>query len=486
MNKNLEKFEKAKATFLDGLNLFQKEDYILAEKKFLESLDLMPDRLSIIQNLIAVYIKINDKDKLREILKKYNHLSNEKEILYGIAYNHFFDGRYSESITLCEKLLKDKDLRYSIIDLLASNYKKNKLFLDALKIYKEKLREKKDYLIYYNIGCLFRDIGRTHKAIYYFNKSIKYKKVDIPNLWNLSLCHLRLGNLEKGFSLYEYRWLKKDDPPKKKFQELQSPINIDEIKNKNILISDEQGLGDTIQFSRFVIELLVYTKKITFVVNSKLKDLLKHLNKDIKIIDYENVKLDTFDYHLSLCSLPKFLNIRKLEDINYHLLNIGSQNKVELEKKNKFNVGICWSGNPNYAFDEYRSIPFKKIKNIFSTKDIDFYKLSQNTESQKSLEFSSIPNLINFGNKSIYELSQILHELDLVVSSDTSIIHLAGILNIKSILLLNYNSDWRWFTDKNKTIWYPSITIIKQEKFNTWEGVFERLEKKLKNLSTDK
>ena len=79
-----------------------------------------------------------------------------------------------------------------------------------------------------------------------------------------------------------------------------------------------------------------------------------------------------------------------------------------------------------------------------------------------------------------------MSEFDLVISSDTSIIHLAGILDVKSILLLNYNSDWRWFNDTKSTIWYPSVEIIKQKKFDSWDSVFEELEIKLNSLSFQK
>ena len=97
-----------------------------------------------------------------------------------------------------------------------------------------------------------------------------------------------------------------------------------------------------------------------------------------------------------------------------------------------------------------------------------------------------MPNLYDFGGKSLLEISQILNQFDLVVSTDTSIIHLAGILNIKSFLLLNYNSDWRWFLDTKKTIWYPSVTIIKQKKINCWDNVLSEFEQILKNTKIHK
>jgi ADP-heptose:LPS heptosyltransferase len=247
------------------------------------------------------------------------------------------------------------------------------------------------------------------------------------------------------------------------------------------LISDEQGLGDTIQFSRFVIELLKFTKKITFVVNSKLVKLLSNLDKNINVIEYEDLKTNDFDFHISLCSLPLLLRIKDINDINYYPLNFNIKNKISFEKN--INIGLSWSGNPNFHLDEYRSILFKNFEEILKIKKINFFKLSQNVKNEEFLDYHSFPNLFDFGDKSLFEISEVMRQLDLVISSDTSIIHLAGILNIKSILLLNYNSDWRWFGDKKKTIWYPSIEIIKQKTFNSWENVFYELKERIEKLT---
>ena len=475
-------FEKAKILFQQGLNNLQDENYEDAEVNFLECLKLVPNKISTLHNLISVYIATKQKNKLKEIIKSHNHLINEHEIQYGFAFDQYFDQNYSKSIEICKKLINLDKFKYPISHLLASNFKKQKLFLQTLRIYKKELKEKKDYLIYYNIGTLFLDLGRINKALYYFKKSENFKKNDNSNLWNLSLCYLTLGNLDKGFSLYEYRWFSKSNKTIKKFENIKVPLSTEEIINKNILISDEQGLGDTIQFSRFVIELLQFTKKITFVVNSKLVNLLSNLNKNIVVIEYKDLKTSNFDYHLSLCSLPLFLRIKDISDINYYSLNFNNKNKISFEK-NDINIGLSWSGNPNFPLDEYRSISFKNFKEILNIKKINFFKLSQNVRNEEFLDYHSFSNLFDFGDKSLFEISEVMKELDLVISSDTSIIHLAGILNIKSILLLNYNSDWRWFEDKKKTIWYPSVEIIKQKTFNSWDNVFYELKKRIEKLT---
>ena len=479
---NINNFEKAKKLFQQGLNNLQNEKYEDAETKLLECLKLVPNRISTLQNLISVYIATEQKKKLKEILNSYKHLINEHEIQYGFAFDQYFDQNYSKSIEICKKLINLDNFKYSISDLLALNFKKQNLFLQTLKIYKKRLKEKKDYLIYYNIGNLFFDLGRINKAIYYFKKSEDLKKIDNSNLSNLSLCYLTLGNLDKGFKLYEYRWLKKFNKPIKKFENIKNPLNTDEIINRNILISDEQGLGDTIQFSRFVIELLKFTKKITFVVNSKLVKLLSNLDKNINVIEYKDLKTNDFDFHLSLCSLPLLLRIKDINDINYYPLNFNNKNKINFDKNN-INIGLSWSGNPNFPLDEYRSISFENFKEILNIKKVNFFKLSQNVRNKEFLDYHSFSNLFDFSDKSLFEISEVMKELDLVISSDTSIIHLAGILDIKSILLLNYNSEWRWFEDDKKTVWYPSVEIIKQKTFNSWDNVFYELKQRIEKLT---
>ena len=478
--------EEAKSLFEDGIKLLQSENYFEAEKKFSKSLDLSPGRLSIIHNLISIYINTNQKSKLEKILNRFENLSNEKEILYGKAFLSYFNNDFLNSIKVCKKIINYDQFKEAIEDLLASNYKKQKDFLGSLKIYKKKLKVKKNHLVFYNIGLLFSELGRTRIAHYYFNKCREIKNNDYTNLHSLALCKLKLKDFENGFLLYENRWKKKDSL-ETKFQKIKSPKSLFEIKDKKILIWDEQGLGDTLQFSRFVVDLLKLTDQITFVVNSKLSQILSGLNKNILVTSYEDLNLKNFDYQIPLCSLPKYLNIKSSKDINFFILkNINKlQDQIFLDDK-RFNIGIAWSGNKEYFLDSYRSIPLKHFENIFKLKNINFYKLSKDRRDEDKNKYDKFSNIIDLGNKSLLEVAEYIKNLDLVISSDTSIIHLAGILNKKSILLLNYNSDWRWFDDNNKTIWYPSVDIIKQEKFDSWSEVFVKLENKIKSLDLNK
>ena len=125
--------------------------------------------------------------------------------------------------------------------------------------------------------------------------------------------------------------------------------------------------------------------------------------------------------------------------------------------------------------DKYRSISFDKFDKLLQLKKFNFYKLSKKAKKSVPINQKTSSNIFDFGDKSLFEIAAVIKELDLVISADTSINHLAGVLGVNSILLLNFNNDWRWFNDENKNHWYPSVKIIKQSKFNSWDEVFENL-----------
>jgi ADP-heptose:LPS heptosyltransferase len=487
MNQN--NFEKAKIHFEKGVNFFNNFEYDLSEKEFLFCLELVPDRLSAVSNLIKIYIVKEDAVKLRVFLEKLNHIKHQKEVQFGIAYNDYLNNKYDYSIIICNNLLSfselELELELEVLSLLAGNYIKKKEFLTSLKIYKKIFLKKKDFKIYYNIGSLFFELGRTRQAYYFFKKSNNLNSEHKSTLWNMSLCLLKLKDLTKGFQLYETRWMKKN-AEKKKYTNIPLATEISQIFNKKILIWQEQGLGDTIQFSRFVIDLNKYSKNITFVVHKKLTDLLSHISPLIRVIEYDLLDLEKekFDFQLPICSLPRFLDVKRIEDISYYKLKLPKKNVKNLNY-NILNIGLSWSGNSNYPNDEYRSIPFKYFKKILNFKKTNFYKLSKDLRIQELLDYNSY-NITDLGDKDFSDLSYLINELDLVISCDTSIIHLSGVLGINSILLLNFNSDWRWFDSYKVTPWYPSVKIIKQKKFNDWEYVFNQLNDEIKFIHKTK
>ena len=108
--------------------------------------------------------------------------------------------------------------------------------------------------------------------------------------------------------------------------------------------------------------------------------------------------------------MPLFLRIKDISDINYYPLNFNNKNKISFEK-NDINIGLSWSGNPNFPLDEYRSISFENFKEILNIKKINFFKLSQNVRNKEFLDYHSFSNLFDFGDKSLFEISEVMKQL---------------------------------------------------------------------------
>jgi len=468
-------FDKAKLFFESGLKEIEKLNFDKAEEEFLQSLKIIPNRSSTMYHLVNIYIFKEKFDKLTSLTNLLlKHFPNEGITKSLPAFSLFNEGKYQASVDLLIDVLNDKinDQDYLILStFIAQVFRKLKKDSHAIKYYKKILIKEKNPNIYYNIASILSDNRKTKLSIKYFNKSLSLRPKDVSCNWNLALCLLRSQNFEEGFELYEYRWLTKRI--NKKFTNIKSLFESKEPKNKNILIWSEQGFGDNINFSRFVIDLKnKNNNKIFFATNEGLKELFQFLSNEIHVISFEEAEKISFDFQISLMSLPRYLRIKNTNNINFYKLAINEKDNLQLDKSKK-NIGISFSGNTNYYLDHARSIPFKYFEPIIQKK-YNFYCLQKDIRSSDLEEFSK-HDIKKLGHLGFYELAQYIKNLDFIITIDTSIAHLSGILNKKTFLLLDYNPDWRWFNNFNKTIWYPSFEIIKQKKKNDWKSVIDRV-----------
>ena len=479
MNK---KFEEAKEYFNKGKFYLEKLDFKEAEKFFFLSLKILPDRKSSIKSLIYLYGITENLNSLAELLNKYQHIKDQNTLKFGFAYKEFLSKNYSKCVSICEGLLINCELedKVYILTIFADSYFALRKFFQALKIYKLIFFIKKDFYVYYRIGLVLLKLGKAKNSYKYLYKSHRLNPQNFFCLWDMSLALLTMGELKKGFEYYENRW-KIPSEHKKKFQEIDELKNIKNIKKKKIVVWYEQGLGDTIHFFRFVIKLSNYCENVFFLVPSKLKKILSFIGNKIKIISENNIeKNNYFDFQISLWSLPKILNIKSTKEINFEKLKLIKNQSISTDiiRKKEFNIGLCWSGDSTFAEDEFRSLPLDFLSDILKLKSINFYKLSKGLKLSEKKIYSNY-NILDLGEKDFYELSHFLYELDFVISTDTVMIHLCGVLGIKATLLLNYNADWRWFFDDKTTVWYPSIEILRCKKINEWKPVLEKLKTKI-------
>ena len=479
------KIQKSKEFFLSGIKYFQNEDFENAEKDFLESFNLTPDRLSIINNLIQIYIHNEDAIKLENLIKKIDETHIDTfEAQSGRAYLHYFKKKYTKSSNILKKIKsRNIDEEKLLLSLEAKLFEEKNEFDNAKLIYEKIINiSENNAKSFYNYGLFLMKINKTEEALKMLNKTLEMKsKIKVNEiLWNKSLCELKLKNIDKGYKIYkplsrtEYE---------KKFLKLKELTRIEDLISnpKKVLIWGDQGYGDMIIFSRFVKYISKkYKIKINLLFPKKIKELFIDFDENINLFENDEVQdLDIYDFQIRLSCLPRVINYKDFNDIEFYelILKPASSN---LQKKTP-NIGLAWSGRSTFSNDNLRSIPLAYFDKLLK-KNFQFYKLQQEASENDIEILKKYSNITDLGSKSFFELANIIKQLDLVITCDTAIIHLAGTLNVKSYLLLNYNSHWIWFDDSKSNAWYPSVEIIKQIKMSDWSTVFHKLEKNIAQL----
>jgi tetratricopeptide (TPR) repeat protein len=358
---------------------------------------------------------------------------------------------------------------------------------DALVSYDKAIALKPDYAeAYSNRGTALSDLKRPADALVSYDKAIALKPDYAEAYLNQGLCLLLTGRFEQG--LRQYEWRKKRDEPLG-VRPYPQPVWLGEnnIAGKTLFIYWEQGLGDTIQFCRYAKLVEARGTKVIMSVQQPLLGLLKQISPTIQIIN-QNEEPTHFDYHCSLLSLPLAFGTT-LETIpaKHEYLKADEELRslwsARLPPKTKPRIGVVWSGRIAHHNDHNRSIELQQFLAIFST-GADWICL-QNEIRKKDLAVLQQNNCIAlFGNdlRDFSDTAALVDLMDLVITVDTSVAHLAGAMGKPVWILLPHNPDWRWLLDRNDSPWYPSARLFRQQQIGSWAGVIDLVNNKLQSV----
>lgn len=305
--------------------------------------------------------------------------------------------------------------------------------------------------------------------------------------YNLAIGKILTGNYKEGWREYEWRWRSKElnmgHPP------YPQPLWLGKtsLKNKTILIHAEQGLGDVIQFSRYI-KLVAQTGAfVLFGISLPLKSIFKKL-EGVDILLTPEDPTPQFDVHCPLLSLPLAFQT-ELETIPVEIPYLHTppeklnfwQNKIG--PKSKPRVGLVWSGNPDNKNNPYRSIPFALL-NFLSAPHIEFFSLQQEVLPEDKTALSQRTDIAHFGKelKDLSDTAALIELMDVVITVDTSVAHLAGALGKPVWILVHYYPDWRWLNERKDSPWYPSARIFRQTWMNNWKTPIEEVQQELLTL----
>jgi hypothetical protein len=297
------------------------------------------------------------------------------------------------------------------------------------------------------------------------------KKIEPNNAetdWNMAQLHLLSGDFEAGWQEREARWKIPSLPGTAAYPRFPQPmwLGAENIEGKTILVCADEGLGDTIQFVRYAPMLTALGARVILLPQESLYPLLSGLTGVAQCLPNLDRGLPAFDVHCPIMSLPLAFRTT-LETIpaptSYLPTPAEDRRQVwedRLGQHDRLRVGMVWSGNPKHKNDHNRSIPLRTFSSILVA-DASFVSLQKDPRSVDKailLERTDIVDLTAHLTD-FMETAALISCLDLVITVDTSVAHLAGALGRPTWMLLPYTADWRWLLDRDHSPWYPTVRL---------------------------
>jgi len=339
---------------------------------------------------------------------------------------------------------------------------------------------------YNNLGLLYHASADIEKAITCYKKAIALDNHYADAHYNLALSLLLNGNYKQGWQEYEWRWQLSNAQEVKKEFSFAKAWQGESLIGKKILIYAEQGMGDAIQFIRYIDLIAKQAEKIIVQCPRALKQLFSSIPQISEIVMPEEL-LPVFDFYSPLMSLPYLLNtdFNSIPANTHYLIAPASASFAFLVDKTKFNIGLVWAGNPTHKNDKNRSIDISQFQSILQLESVQFYSLQTGKQRADLQKINTHHAIIDFGEKfaNFADTAAVIQELDLIICVDTSIAHLAGALNKPVWVLLPFVPDWRWLLTTEKSPWYPSMRLFRQPAIADWKSVFVMLKKELESES---
>jgi hypothetical protein len=345
---------------------------------------------------------------------------------------------------------------------------------------------------YNSLGYLLSRQRQPQKAIAYYEQAIELQPQYAQAHFNLGMTLLQLGDYSRGFTEYDWRWRTGQFTP---FQCPHPQWDGRPIPDKTLLIHTEQGAGDAIQFARYLPLAAQRCKKLILVCRGDLIPLFATLPGVAQIREAGTITVSEFDTYLPLLSLPRVFGTT-LEtipgEVPYLDIQTIRRRKADgasatlLSRSSAFKVGLVWAGSPTYKNDRHRSCPLREWIPVLQSPGVEFYSLQKGPQREElaqlpaDLQVQDLdPHIQDYG-----DTARLLDQLDLIITVDTSVAHLAGALGKSVWTLLPYVPDWRWRLDGETTPWYPTMRLFRQTSAGDWAGVFERVTRELQGKFT--
>jgi tetratricopeptide (TPR) repeat protein len=434
-------------------------------------------RLGQLEEAVAAYRRAVELEP-----KGVRYLNNLSVALRGLR-------QYDESIACCRWALEVEPQSSRSYDNLGSALASKGLLEEAEAAYRRGLNiSPSDVEIYCNLGHIFYFKGQWNKAQSVYQAILNQEPDNAQAHWSMALILLTLGEYEKGWSHYEWRWRVKELHMRLRTE---APRwNGSDLGGRKILLHNEQGFGDTIQFVRYIPEVTRRGGKVILACQPELFSLLKDFPGIERCIrNDEPTPPGTVEHHVvcPLLSLPGVLRTTAKNipaDIPYLSADAEKEQfwKERLAGEKRLKIGVAWAGRPGHPNDHNRSLSFSRLAPLMGAADVRWISLQFGAAAGQAA--NSPIDLTDWTEelKDFSDTAALIANLDLVIAADTAVVHLAGAMGKRAWVLLPFIPDWRWMLKRSDSPWYPTLRLFRQTRIGDWTGPVEQAAEALRGL----
>jgi tetratricopeptide (TPR) repeat protein len=337
-----------------------------------------------------------------------------------------------------------------------------------------------------NRGNTLKDLNRPREACASFERAIALDPGHPGAKWNLALAKLMTGDFAGGLPLYEMRW--QVPPLDRKVRHFKQPLWLGDepVEGKTLLIYAEQGFGDIIQFCRYAPMALAQGARVVFEAPETLLPLLATLPGEYSFVAAGD-PLPGFDMQCPVMSLPLAFKTT-LDTIPAEIPYLAADParvgawRNRLGPKTKPRIGLVWSGRPRHPGVPYRSVALHRLAPLLAL-PFEFHAVQKDIRPEDAAMLAEFPRLHMHCDElnDFADTAALIAEMDLVISIDTSVVHVAGALGKPVWILLLWVAEWRWLMDRTDSPWYPTATLFRQQAADDWASVIGEVSTRLQS-----
>ena len=454
-----------------------------------EILQADPRHFDALQLLGTIEAQSGNKQIALELLNRALEINQSNPVVFNNHGNVLDDVGDSDAalVSFNRALALNPDYAEAYCNRAATHNRSHR-YVEALEDYGRAIELNPAYAdAFCNRGNTYQELRQLELAHRDYDQAIALRAENAQAYWNKSLAFLLSGDFLQGWPLYEWRWKRKSFTSHKRDFTAPLWLGREPIKNKTILLYAEQGLGDAIQFCRYVRLVAAQGAKVILEVPGPLVSLLKNLKGVSQIVAYGDA-LPEFDFHCPLMSLPLAFKTTLVNIPSSDAYLKSGKKKVaawhlRLGKKTKPRIGVVWSSVSNFKADSSRSISLDSFLQALPEGDFDYVCL-QKVVKQSDISILKQRPDIRFVGDALTDTSEtaaLIECMDLVVSTCTSVPHLSAALGKPTWLMISFNADWRWLLNRSDSPWYQSVRLFRQETLNDWEEVLREIKCALLN-----